>query len=862
MKSLFLVLLFVTVLFANGLSSPLFKYTETPNGKKIGGYAEWKMTYPVSPLKVRVISESKVKAKAAPIYLIVLPSVIASSLSSELSIFKADLEHENYSVSIVSFDGGNYTALKALIKNYYNQGATHLLMIGNLPLAWVVDMGSSIPGEFPADPYFSDMDGTWEDTNNDGKIDSIPSKVSCEMSYGRLHAFKLSWGDEINLLKNYFRKNHLYRTHAYDAIIPHRALNFKDILVGIPDGMEQAFSDVTIRDDWTYTTAINWKKDLLDGYEWVHLDVHSNPWCHAFMLDDYSKPGGGTYYNFEPQALNPPCIFYTLQTCMVVRYPELDNIGNWYLFSNDYSLAVIGDTREAYALKYDPLYKSLGEGYDIGQSLLSFNNYWGAETSRFISGITLLGDPSLKIRDASQCNNFKKKHYPSFTSASEIEKITDLEFSNGNINTTIDKNGRIFVVYNTVSQEYGGDTVGAKYWDGSWDNPELNVSASGNNLTCCADDLGGVWFGFQAMSGTGEDYNIFTRYYDGTKLSGLKKLTNVLTYDCEPSLAAGKNGSMMMVYRNFLSGQGDIRSLSYNGSTWQTVPAKLSTGVGENYAPKLSSIENGYVAVWVKAYKGERGICYSKYSEGSWTEPQVIENPFQGYANAPSITTKNNQVYVAYLLAETSGRQHIVLSKWNGSSFDMAEDVISSDNSIGTPNLLVTSADEYYIGFNIRDGNQWEVAYTSSKDGTDWSKPEMISPDPATDFEPMIVQSGSTIKAIWYSNRGNSFWNLYGLNLTESGFKDNKSYASLPRLNLSLYPNPVKDVAVFHFNADLKGSVHLSLYDISGRLVVDNGATLSNKALRQDTRNLRPGVYTYKVITEKGIFTGRLCRID
>jgi len=96
------------------------------------------------------------------------------------------------------------------------------LFVGELPVAWYELDGE----EFPADIYFMDLNGTWQDSDRDGLFDGHSGDLNLEIWVGRLHARPLTWDDEVRLVRRYFAKNHLYRSGQ--LALPDRALAYVD----------------------------------------------------------------------------------------------------------------------------------------------------------------------------------------------------------------------------------------------------------------------------------------------------------------------------------------------------------------------------------------------------------------------------------------------------------------------------------------------------------------------------------------------------------------------------------------------------------------------------------------------------------
>ena len=79
--------------------------------------------------------------------------------------------------------------------------------------------------------------------------------------------------------------------------------------------------------------------------------------------------------------------------------------------------------------------------------------------------------------------------------------------------------------------------------------------------------------------------------------------------------------------------------------------------------------------------------------------------------------------------------------------------------------------------------------------------------------------------------------------------------------NVMVYPNPVRDLAVFRFELKSSSSVQLSVYSLTGQRMVwqDTGNQFAgNHTLKVDLSGLVPGVYLYSIKTDRGIKGGKI----
>jgi hypothetical protein len=334
-------------------------------------------------------------------FLIVVNSSIEGAIQPSLNQYVSDLEAEGYSVSIYAIEGGKPNDLRTLLQGQLSDGLVGCILIGDLPVPWY-QMNDDFHGyaEFPIDLYYMDLDGAWIDSDGDGKYDGHfdgSGDQEPEIWVGRLTASSLT-GDEATLLQNYFAKNHSYRTGGLS--LNNRALNYVDDTWAYhPEwyqGLEYAFSNITIVQDPVTTTAGDYENRLAENYEWIQVMAHSSSCgCQRF-----EKDGSWSYvYSSDIKSIDPKAFFYNLYSCSACRYVETDYIGGWYVFADTYGLAAIGSTKIGGMRYFEDFYIPLAEGKNLGQCFKEWfigQSPYGLTERQWFYGMTLLGDPTLK----------------------------------------------------------------------------------------------------------------------------------------------------------------------------------------------------------------------------------------------------------------------------------------------------------------------------------------------------------------------------------------------------------------------------------------------------------------------------------
>lgn len=348
---------------------------------------------------------------------LIIENSLTEPLESSIEIYKSDLLNEGYTV-IINSSIDSLTSpekiRKSLRKYYENDKSLHAaIFIGNIQAPLfnrIKDEGDPYWHNYLADFYYMDLDGIWEDSDNDGILDThkdtntkiwnkIKRKLNLsdsrvpEIWVSRIRADKLTeLGNEITLLKEYFKKNHDYRTGKM-SLPPHRAFA---VSAGVNLSKsdwgaypEKLYSDI---DSVSYlpTLGDTLRKFLSseEGYEWGVINVFSGPRIHHFshFFDEInpdwwkSKEGRQLIANYSDKinspndvswkdikSIQPKVLFYHLLTSEVGRHDYPDYLGGMYLFSG-LGLAAIAGTQHSGSVGSSLLYDYLAEGYTIGEA--------------------------------------------------------------------------------------------------------------------------------------------------------------------------------------------------------------------------------------------------------------------------------------------------------------------------------------------------------------------------------------------------------------------------------------------------------------------------------------------------------------
>jgi PKD repeat protein len=352
--------------------------------------------------------------KRASRFDVIVNTFLYDAISASLDQYVADLTADEYDVAVIKVSGGTAEEFRNLLINEYSLGMVGCVLIGNLPIAWYESecWEEKEHEEFPCDLFYMDLDGLFGDSDSDGRYDTHTGDVTPEIWIGRLTASPLTMGGstEVELLQNYFRKNHLYRTGRLS--VGSRALVYIDDDWASESGswsydVSHAYSTRTLVDDLTTTCASDYTKRLPQGYDLIEVCVHSSPSLHSFKV-----PSGSwsDVTNSQIKSIDPQAHFYNLFACSNARFVETNYMGGWYVFCDTYGLAAVGSAKTGSMLEFGAFYEPFGQGKTFGEAFSDWFTARGGDGFEpwevcWYYGMTLCGDPTLRKLPAVTAQN-------------------------------------------------------------------------------------------------------------------------------------------------------------------------------------------------------------------------------------------------------------------------------------------------------------------------------------------------------------------------------------------------------------------------------------------------------------------------
>ncbi len=324
-----------------------------------------------------------------------LPQLNASILQ-----YADDLEVSGYSVKVYNGTWTEAYTVRTLLRGELPNGMVGAVLVGDIVEAWYEILNGPAgwgTQEFPTDLYYTDLDGSWADADDDGLMDGHTRSVNPEIWLGRLRPSVL--GDEVDLLRNYFRKNHEYRTG--NLTLPHRSLVYVDEdwtswSYEWNDSVARIYNDSTLINDadGDATNKVDYMERLTHDYEWIHVGVHSGPTAHRFKVDGQWL-SDQILYSTELRAIDPHTHFFNLWACSNARYTVPNCMGSQYVFADTYGLLSIGSTKTGGMINQDSFYEPLSSNITIGEAFQEWFKDEGQANRNWTYGMVILGDPTL-----------------------------------------------------------------------------------------------------------------------------------------------------------------------------------------------------------------------------------------------------------------------------------------------------------------------------------------------------------------------------------------------------------------------------------------------------------------------------------
>jgi hypothetical protein len=789
---------------------------------------------------------------------IVVNAEIYPDLTGELTRYTSDLQAAGYSVRIDTMRGMNPVALRSLL-----QGISELkgaLLVGELPVAWYeADWGGSSPEEFPCDLYFADLNGTWLDGDGDGLYDDHTGNVAPEIWIGRLYARPLTWDDEVRLLRHYFDKNHLYRTGG--LTLPDRGLCFNDEdWAGSGDcGLTAIYPTVNVIED-ARTTAPNYRTELLNGYEWIHVMAHSSAWGNTFR-----SSGGnytGTVFNCEIYAFQPHANFYNLFACSGARFVEENYSAGWDVFNEDWGLFAVGSTKTGSMIGYfEDFYSPIGGGSSAGDAFKAWFIANGEYSRDWHYGLALIGDPTLKPRHGAACSSQPTAYSqePSAVGRRPLAEVVgaDIE-TDANPAIAVAPDSKVWVVWETGRTPANGrfDVYGAYRTVSGWSSP----MAIGNAYYWECDPALGidnagrpvcVWSRFEDSY----HYNLYYSYWTGSSWTAAARISEDPSEDMKAAMTRDGSGRLWCFWQSRRDYYPDVFACYWNGSSW-SAPQNVTSDSFEDCWPTALTDQAGRAWVFYTRYGQGRNEIWGSYWSGSnWVRSGPVSGSQRRALRPACAADDSGRLWVAWQ-SHDGGSGEICASFSTGTTWSTPVAVSTSPALDVHPAMTCDITGKPWITWQSKQTGNWNILASYLAGGA-WTSPMLVDSNSGFNLDARIAcTSTGTMWIAWQNYQAGGNWEIWAENLPLTGICEPQGPNPVTgpgNPTLACSPNPavarggLAHLAVrYALGANETG--RLVLFDRNGRLVRSLGSVTGTGTMT--CRDLRAGVYFARLTTD------------
>jgi len=349
--------------------------------------------------------------------ILIIDDYFLPDLQNEISELILDIEADGWFVQQQLVNRNNSVSqVKSIIQGIYNSDpiATNgLFLLGHVPVPYSGDINpDGHPdhlGAWPADVYYADIDGTWNDVSvndasasdprqhnipGDGKFDEsiLPSDVELEVARVDFYNLPTFSNTETMLMQSYLGKLHAFKTRQY---IPRDIAIVEDNFLGFAEGFAgSAYAS------FSPNVGID---SIVNGDYTSELLNNNYLWAYGTGGGWYSGASGIVTTN-EFAANNYKSTFSMLFGSYFGDWDSADNLMRANLASGK-TLSCSWSGRPY--IYYHPLAMGEDLGYCIQKAQNNNSTYFSSTLNTFKRWIHIaqLGDPSLRARYISPPSN-------------------------------------------------------------------------------------------------------------------------------------------------------------------------------------------------------------------------------------------------------------------------------------------------------------------------------------------------------------------------------------------------------------------------------------------------------------------------
>ena len=260
-----------------------------------------------------------------------------------------------------------------------------------------------------------------------------------------------------------------------------------------------------------------------------------------------------------------------------------------------------------------------------------------------------------------------------------------------NPDIAIDNNNQVSVVWQDTFDNYSITTYPTIFYvnrstDGTWTLPQ-NVTQTNSsnqiNPSICFDENNIPHLTWSNRSLNLDEINLTY----GMGVQPIEKIITNTTIDATPQILSDQDGTIHIIWRDNVLGNGRIFHTSYNG-TWNNVEQTSDLGpLGDfNPASAIDSEGNLYV-IWGAVFTFNHYLNYKVFnpSTGSWSSANTVGNSQIGYEPDIAIDDSDN-IHIVWINTTSNNDKDVLYKRYNA-----AEETWSSAQLVSTNSLNYVS---------------------------------------------------------------------------------------------------------------------------------------------------------------------------
>ena len=139
------------------------------------------------------------------------------------------------------------------------------------------------------------------------------------------------------------------------------------------------------------------------------------------------------------------------------------------------------------------------------------------------------------------------------------------------------------------------------------------------NSAAAADANGGLWITWAEFNDVEQDFDVYVRHWDGSRLGAISRVSKGRGPDMRPSIAVQRDGSPIVAYESARKGAVRIAVATMSGGSWSE--RLVTADEGFNFRPNLATSKDG--TAWLafdRWVDGDYDVFVRSLSRGSWSD--------------------------------------------------------------------------------------------------------------------------------------------------------------------------------------------------------------------------------------------------